>query len=429
MAKKQLTIDEVIKLFEKQKKTKKSALSQEEVFNLIEKKKISLSDEDADFLYAELSTRKIISSDVDESDNKKVTAKDIEAENDLNVNDLDGIDDFDEVESDDFFIAGNDMIFDDSDSNIELSSSFVENKISDDMLRNKLSNTEDIIKWYMRWIGKYGKLLTYEEEVELAKRIEAGDKRAKDLIIKKNLRLVINNAKKYKNRGLSFMDLISEGNSGLLKAISKFEYKRGFKFSTYATWWVRQAITRAVADQARTIRVPVHMVETINKLIKAQRELYQELGMEPTDEQIAERLGNDFTTEKVRYIRKINIDPISLDKPIGKEEDSFFSDFIKDNSIEDPITFTKKEELKKIIEEMLGNFLEDRERQVIMMKYGVGKDENGKDMRPHTVDEIAQKLDLSRERIRQIEGKSIRRLRHPQKKKRLQNILSTGDFS
>ena len=275
----------------------------------------------------------------------------------------------------------------------------------------------------MRWIGKYGKLLTSEEEIELAKKAEKGNKRAKDLIIKRNLRLVINNAKKYKNRGLPFIDLISEGNSGLLKAISKFDWKRGYKFSTYATWWVRQAITRAVADQARIIRIPVHMVETINKLIKAERELVQELGEKPSDELIAKRMGDDFTAEKVRYIRKINIDPISLDKPIGYEDDSLFSDFVEDTTIESPIKFTENEEVKRILNMMLDNHLEEREKEIIKMRFGVGTDINGNPINALSLDKIADHFGVSRERIRQIEGKALRRLKHPQRKKKMMDLL------
>ncbi|WP_236630670.1 sigma-70 family RNA polymerase sigma factor [Mycoplasma sp. ATU-Cv-508] len=243
------------------------------------------------------------------------------------------------------------------------------------------------------------------------------------MLIKRNLRLVVNNAKKYKNRGLSFIDLISEGNSGLIKAVSKFEYRKGYKFSTYATWWVRQAITRAVADQARIIRVPVHMVETINKIIKIERDIYQELGRSATDEEIAARAGGDFDAEKVRYIRKINIDPISLDKPIGKEDDSSFSDFVQDESSISPIDYSSREELQKLLFETISHYIHDeREKEIIMLRYGIGYDQNKQKNRPHSFEELGEKFDVTKERIRQIESKVIRRLRQPQNHRKLREF-------
>ena len=278
----------------------------------------------------------------------------------------------------------------------------------------------------MRWIGKYGELLSPEDELELAKNAERNDrvgKKAKDELIKRNLRLVINNAKKYKNRGLAFIDLISEGNAGIIKAVQKYDWRKGFKFSTYATWWIRQAITRAVADQARTIRVPVHMVETINKIIKIKRELQQELGEMPTDEQIAERYGGDFTAEKVQYIRRINIDPISLDKPIGKDDDSAMSDFIKDNNVINPVEFAAQEQLSEILMEMINSDeLDDREQMIIKMRYGLGEDENNNKIRVHSLDEIAKKFSTTKERIRQEESKIIRKLKHPKRMKKLKDF-------
>ncbi|MEE3928431.1 RNA polymerase sigma factor [Mycoplasmopsis ciconiae] len=283
-------------------------------------------------------------------------------------------------------------------------------------LNNKLTETNDIVKWYMRWIGKYGELLKPEEEHELAKQMNKGGfrgKRARDKLIKRNLRLVINNAKKYKNRGLSFIDLISEGNAGILKAVQKYNVEKGFKFSTYATWWIRQAITRAVADQARTIRVPVHMVETINKITRHERELQQELGYEPTDEQIAERFGGGYTAEKVRYIRKINIDPISLDKQIGKENDSSFSDFVKDDSVPNPIDFASQEQLSDILNDLINTYLEPDERELICKRFGVGVDEFGNRYRVHSFEELAKERGgVSKERVRQIENKILRKLKN-----------------
>ncbi|MCK5867303.1 MAG: RNA polymerase sigma factor, partial [Mycoplasmataceae bacterium] len=284
---------------------------------------------------------------------------------------------------------------------------------------------------YMRWIGKYGKLLTHDQEIELAKRMKKGGRdgrKAREILIRRNLRLVINNAKKYKNRGLPFIDLISEGNSGLLKAVSKYEYERGFKFSTYATWWVRQAITRAVADQARTIRVPVHMVETINKIIRIQRELGQELGREPTDEEIAKATELDFDAAKVRYIRKINIDPISLDKPIGSEDNSSFSDFIQDENAVNPTDFAAQEELAEMLIKTIDRvIIDERERKIIKMKYGVGHDENGEKYGSFTPVELGKIFDVTKERIRQIEAKVIRTLRKPQNQKELREYYGKSD--
>ncbi|VEU70235.1 RNA polymerase sigma factor [Mycoplasmopsis glycophila] len=284
-------------------------------------------------------------------------------------------------------------------------------------LSNKLTETNDIVKWYMRWIGKYGELLTIEEEKELAKQMEKGGfrgKRARDKLIQRNLRLVINNAKKYKNRGLTFIDLISEGNAGILKAVQKYDVNKGFKFSTYATWWIRQAITRAVADQARTIRVPVHMVETINKISKIERELQQELGYEPTDDQIAERFGDGYTADKVRYIRKINIDPISLDKQVGKENDSSFSDFVKDENIVSPIDYASQEELAEILHEIIEDTLEAPEdKELIRKRFGIGVDPEGNRYRIHTLEELAKERGgVSKERVRQIENKILRKLKN-----------------
>ncbi|QDF64887.1 RNA polymerase sigma factor [Mycoplasma nasistruthionis] len=292
----------------------------------------------------------------------------------------------------------------------------------------KLTETNDIVKWYMRWIGKYGELLTPAEEKKLAEQMAKGGfrgKRAKDKLVQRNLRLVINNAKKYKNRGLSFIDLISEGNAGILKAVSKYDVDKGFKFSTYATWWIRQAITRAVADQARTIRVPVHMVETINKISKIERELQQELGREPSDDEIAERYGNGYDAAKVRHIKKINIDPISLDKQVGKENDSSFSDFVKDESIESPIDYANKEELRRVLFAMLDE-LEPEDRKLICKRFGIGKDELGNEYRVHSLDELAaDRGGVSKERIRQIENKILRRLKSNSKHgKNLKEFLS-----
>ena len=280
--------ESIVKLLEKKKKTMKATfLSQEDVFELLEKKKLYLSEEGADELLDILSEEGIINNIEEDGDGDDEGAT---------------LDDFASELGDEISLGG----FDET-QEIDLNEVSDKDEISDAEISNKLTETGDIVKWYMRWIGKYGKLLTHQEEIDLAKQMSRGGrkgKRAREILIRRNLRLVVNNAKKYKNRGLSFIDLISEGNAGLIKATSKYEWEKGYKFSTYATWWVRQAITRAVADQARTIRVPVHMVETINKIIRIQRELHQELGREPSDEEIAKEYGLGFDAEKVRYIRK-----------------------------------------------------------------------------------------------------------------------------
>ena len=402
--------ESIVKLLAKKKKTVKATyLSQEDVFEFLEKKKMYLSEEGADELLDILSEEGIINNVEEDADDEGATLDDFASELGGAVS-LGG---FDETQE------------------IDLNAVSDKEEISDAEISNKLTETGDIVKWYMRWIGKYGKLLTHQEEIDLAKQMKRGGRkgrRAREILIRRNLRLVVNNAKKYKNRGLSFIDLISEGNAGLIKATSKYEWEKGYKFSTYATWWVRQAITRAVADQARTIRVPVHMVETINKIIRIQRELHQELGREPSDDEIAKEYGLGFDAEKVRYIRKINIDPISLDKPIGKEDDSSFSDFIKDDGAIDPTEFAAAEELSKVLIDTINKAVTDeRENQIIKMKYGVGHDEKGKKYRSYTPDELGEKFDVSKERIRQIEAKVIRILRKPQNQKALKEYFGKQD--
>ncbi len=307
---------------------------------------------------------------------------------------------------------------------------------NDEDLSNEITETKDSVKWYMRWIGKYGELLTKEEEIKLAKTIKkytkyAEDgtpkygfkaKKAREKLIQSNLRLVVSIAKKYKNRGLNFMDLISEGNNGLIKGVEKFEWEKGFKFSTYATWWIRQAITRAIADQARTIRIPVHMVETINKLIKIEKELLQKTGRAATDEEIADEMGEGYDAQKIRNIRTINIDPISLDKPIG-EEDSKLSNFVEDKRSENPIDFAYRQELKEILNSVLSDVLTLREQEVIKRRYGIGLDERNIPLRTQTLEEVGNHFGVTRERIRQIEAKALRKLRHPQRKKKLKSFL------
>lgn len=274
--------------------------------------------------------------------------------------------------------------------------------------------TTDPVRMYLREIGKIP-LLKSAEEIALAQKIEKGDRRAKKKLTESNLRLVVSIAKKYVMRGLSLLDLIQEGNQGLIRAVEKYEWRKGFKFSTYATWWIRQAITRAIADQARTIRIPVHMVETINKLIRIQRQLMQSLGREPTAEEIAETMG-EMTPTRVREILKIAQDTTSLETPVGDEEDSMLGDFIADTSQPTPIEAASRELLKENIEEVLGS-LSDREAKVLRMRFGL----DGKN--PMTLEEVGREFGVTRERIRQIEAKALRKLKHPSRRKKLQDYL------
>lgn len=272
---------------------------------------------------------------------------------------------------------------------------------------------EDPVRMYLKEIGNIP-LLTAEEEVFLAQRIEKGDEQARKQLIEANLRLVVSIAKKYVGRGMSFLDLIQEGNMGLMKAVEKFDYKKGNKFSTYSTWWIRQAITRAIADQARTIRIPVHMVETINKLIRVQRQLLQELGREPYPEEIAEKMG--LPVERVREIQKISQEPVSLETPIGEEEDSHLGDFIQDDNVPVPAEAAAFTLLKEQLVEVLGT-LTEREQKVLCLRFGL------EDGRARTLEEVGKEFDVTRERIRQIEAKALRKLRHPSRSRKLKDYL------
>ena len=273
--------------------------------------------------------------------------------------------------------------------------------------------TDDPVRMYFKEIGKVP-LLTADEERDLAIRIEQGDEEAKKKLCESNLRLVVSIARRYLNRGLSFLDLIQEGNLGLIKAVEKFDYTKGYKFSTYATWWIRQAITRSIADQARTIRIPVHMVETINKLIRISRQLLQEYGREPTSEEIAKEMG--ITVEKVREIKKISQDPVSLETPIGEEEDSHLGDFIPDEDIPSPVDAAAYSMLQKQLREVLDT-LSEREKKVLILRFGLD------DGRPRTLEEVGREFNVTRERIRQIEAKALRKLRHPSRSKKLRDYL------
>lgn len=272
---------------------------------------------------------------------------------------------------------------------------------------------DDPVRMYLKEIGKVP-LLTTEEEIELAKRMELGDEEARQRLAEANLRLVVSIAKRYVGRGMQFLDLIQEGNLGLIKAVEKFEYKKGYKFSTYATWWIRQAITRAIADQARTIRIPVHMVETINRLVRTQRQLVQTLGREPSPEEVAKAM--ELPVERVREVMKIAMDPVSLETPIGEEEDSHLGDFIQDEQVAVPVDAATYTLLQEQLTEVLDT-LTEREQKVLRLRFGLD------DGRPRTLEEVGRDFNVTRERIRQIEAKALRKLRHPSRSKKLKDYL------
>lgn len=283
----------------------------------------------------------------------------------------------------------------------------------EELLGSNSAKVNDPVRMYLKEIGVVP-LLSNEEEKELAIAVENGDLEAKQRLAEANLRLVVSIAKRYVGRGMQFLDLIQEGNMGLMKAVDKFDYSKGFKFSTYATWWIRQAITRAIADQARTIRIPVHMVETINKLVREQRNLLQELGQDPTPEQIAKRM--DMTPDKVREILKIAQEPVSLETPIGEEDDSHLGDFIEDEVIENPVDYTTRVVLREQLDEVLDT-LTDREENVLRLRFGLD------DGKMRTLEDVGKVFNVTRERIRQIEAKALRKLRHPSRSKQLKDFI------
>ena len=301
----------------------------------------------------------------------------------------------------------------DDDSGEEDTGGNLEDILKDNTIAKELT-INDPVRMYLKEIGKIS-LLSLDEETELSKRIAEGDETAKNRLAESNLRLVVSIAKRYVGRGMLFLDLIQEGNIGLMKAVEKFDAEKGYKFSTYATWWIRQAITRAIADQARTIRVPVHMVETINKLSRYQRQLTLELNREPTDEELAKKMG--MSTDKVREVIKIAQDPVSLETPIGEEEDSHLGDFVPDESNMSPEDFTIHEMLKEEIGDVLLT-LTEREEQVLRLRFGLD------DGSPKTLEEVGQMFGVTRERIRQIEAKALRKLRHPSRSRKLKDFLN-----
>ena len=363
-------------------------LTQEDIFNYMQS--FDMEDEDIDDIIQAIKDAKYEVRDLDEKE--------------PDFNDENALDDDDILEEDDEFLD-------------EEGGETIDIKESDFFFFSNLDiKNSDPVKQYLREIGRYPVLKSKEEEVELAKRILEGDEYAKEQLTNCNLKLVISIAKHYINRGMQFLDLIQEGNIGLIKAVEKFDYTKGYKFSTYATWWIRQAITRALADQARTIRIPVHMVETINKITRAQRRLTQKLNRDPTPEEISNELDNILSADRIREIQLIAMDPLSLEKPVGEEEDSHVGDFIEDKDNESPLKYANTSLLKDKLNEVLGE-LTDREEKVIRLRYGID------DGRNHTLEEVGKEFNVTRERIRQIEAKALKKLRHPSRSKQLRDYL------
>ena len=397
--------EQKIEKIEKARKTAKKKMSEKQ-----DKKEVETSKEkqEADEKLKQEKVKSIIKK---AKENGKITYGDLASElDDVNPDQIDKV--FDAFEQ-----LGVDLLNDDVDEeepDIE-DLKEVENLKLDEITETTYEgvNVDDPVRMYLREIGRIP-LLTYEQELELAKRILDGDETAKQELAESNLRLVVSIAKKYVGRGMLFLDLIQEGNMGLIKAVEKFDYTKGFKFSTYATWWIRQAITRAIADQARTIRIPVHMVETINKLIRTSRHLLQQLGREPTPEEIAEEM--EIPVEKVMEIQKIAQDPVSLETPIGEEDDSHLGDFIQDEDSPAPHDAAAYTLLKAQLEDVMGT-LTPREAKVLKLRFGL---EDGK---ARTLEEVGREFDVTRERIRQIEAKALRKLRHPSRSKKLRDYM------
>ena len=385
------TLDQLKTEFKDEYK-KKGKIYQEYILESIDH--LDMNDSDLEDLYDWFGKEKIVISDTDLDDIEDDTKIELDDEDDIEL--IDEIDDEDEDAIEDNFAA----------SDISrLEASFAE---------SSQSKVSDPVKMYLKEIGRVP-LLNPEDEPEIAKRIQEGDEEAKQILISSNLRLVVSIAKKYVGRGMLFLDLIQEGNMGLVKAVEKFDYTKGFKFSTYATWWIRQAITRAIADQARTIRIPVHMVETINKLTRIQRQLVQDLGRDPTAEEIAAKMEN-ITPEKVREIQKIALEPVSLETPIGEEDDSHLGDFIEDKDALSPNEYATNQLLKDEINLVLEG-LTEREEKVLRLRFGLY------DGRTRTLEEVGKEFNVTRERIRQIEAKALRKLKHPTRSKRLRDFV------
>ena len=418
--------EEVSKNADKEKKTKKAEVKEEKIEKIEKarktaKKKISEKKEEEDKSKEtskeqqeadeKLKQEKVKSIIKKAKENGKITYGDLASElDDVNPDQIDKV--FDAFEE-----LGVDLLNEDSDDeepNIE-DLKEVEDLKLDEITETSYEgvNVDDPVRMYLREIGRIP-LLTYEQELDLAKRILDGDEEAKQELAESNLRLVVSIAKKYVGRGMLFLDLIQEGNMGLIKAVEKFDYTKGFKFSTYATWWIRQAITRAIADQARTIRIPVHMVETINKLIRTSRHLLQQLGREPSPEEIAAEM--EISVEKVMEIQKIAQDPVSLETPIGEEDDSHLGDFIQDEDSPAPHDAAAYTLLKAQLEDVMGT-LTPREAKVLKLRFGL---EDGK---ARTLEEVGREFDVTRERIRQIEAKALRKLRHPSRSKKLRDYM------
>ena len=343
---------------------------------------------------------------------------DVFSDMELEAEQMDKIFEYLEAQGIDILRIPEEVVIDDIPDDIDLMLVTEEDEVEVDMEKIDLSvpdgiSIEDPVRMYLKEIGKVP-LLSADEEIELAKRMSEGDEDAKKRLAEANLRLVVSIAKRYVGRGMLFLDLIQEGNLGLIKAVEKFDYQKGFKFSTYATWWIRQAITRAIADQARTIRIPVHMVETINKLIRVSRQLLQELGREPMPEEIAKEM--DMPVERVREILKISQEPVSLETPIGEEEDSHLGDFIQDDNVPVPAEAAAQTLLKEQLNEVLDT-LTEREQKVLRLRFGMN------DGRARTLEEVGKEFDVTRERIRQIEAKALRKLRHPSRSRKLRDYL------
>ena len=355
-------------------------------------------------------------SQIDVSDEEMENLINYFKEKNINVitNDADDLDSLDDIEVDENS-TDDDLLLDDEDFFDKMDDKEfeeIEKLTSENFNSFSIGDVKvsDSVKMYLKEIGKVD-LLSSEEEIELAKRIVEGDESAKKRLISANVRLVVSIAKHYVGRGMQFLDLIQEGNMGLIKAVEKFDHSKGFKFSTYATWWIRQAITRAIADQARTIRVPVHMVETINKITRVQRTLVQEYGREPTAEEISQKLDGQLSPDRIREIQRIALDPVSLETPIGEEDDSHLGDFIEDKESQSPSEYTTKSLLKDELYAVMKD-LTDREEKVLRLRYGLD------DNKPRTLEEVGKEFGVTRERIRQIEAKAIRKLRHPSRAKR-----------